>query len=277
MIEDFEPNIKEMLIGLETTFKQLEICKPSEKQSLIDKAKQDISNIESELDMFDSEIQIEDDQATAKQYKSIYNVLQADLKRLKDEFEMKKMQGSHIQEELDKINSMSAEQLQSQAINHGDKLLAKRKERAHNILFTLNQANMMVADINDEIKEQNQRMMDMEEIIKDSQSSLNRANEMIGYFAKAFYRDIILKILIILIAIAVIAIIIASVAKKKDIKKDAAATTNSTTNSTTPVVKRLLPSADPLVRLLAKGYPPSHQLSYRKSSNDGIDTVATAA
>lgn len=276
MIEDYEPNIKEMLVNLENTYKQIEICKPSEKQGLIDKVKQDIQNIESELDMFDSEIQIED-ASTAKQYKSIFNVLQADLKRLKDEFEMKKMQGAHIQEELDKINSMSAEQLQSKAIDHGDKLLAKRNERAKNILFTINQANMMVADINDEIKEQNQRMMDMEEIIKDSQSSLNRANEMLGYFAKAFYRDIVLKILIILIALAVIAIIIASVAKKKDIKSTATAATNTTTNSTTPVVKRLLQSANPLVRILASGYAPSHQAHSRRSAIDDLEKVATAA
>lgn len=251
MIEDYEGNIKDMLVSLENTYKLIENCKPSERQTHIEKAKSEIDNINNELLMFDSEIQVEEDPQKAKQYKLICKTLQSDLARLKNEFEMKKMAGSHIQDELDNIKNMSAEQLQQQAINHGDKLLAKRKERAQNILFTIKQANILVSDINDEIKEQNQRMMDMEEIIKDSQSALNRANEVVGYFAKAFYRDIILKILIVLIAIAIIAVVIASVAKKKAVDTTNTTPTNNTTPTPTPTPKRLLEQiVDPLIREL---------------------------
>ena len=255
MIEDYEANIKDMLTGLRATYNQLEVCKPSDKATLVEKAKREIDDISNELLMFDSEIQVEEDASRAKQYKTICKTLQSELTILKNEFEMKKMAGSHIQDELDNIKTMSAEQLQSQAINHGDKLLAKRKERAQNILFTIKQANILVSDINDEIKEQNQRMMDMEEIIKDSQSALNRANEVVGYFAKAFYRDIILKVLIVLIAIAIIAVVIASVAKKKDIKPATTTTEKNTTTPETPVVKRLL-QTDPQPQILQLMYPP---------------------
>lgn len=255
MIEDYEGNIKDMLVGLEGIYKQIEICKPSEKQNLIEKAKAEIDNINNELLMFDSEIQVEEDPQKVKQYKLICKTLQSDLARLKNEFEMKKMAGSHLQDELDNIKNMTADQLQAQAINHGDKLLAKRKEKAQNILFTIKQANILVSDINDEIKEQNQRMMDMEEIIKDSQSALNRANETIGYFAKAFYRDLFLKIMIILIAIAIIAVVVASVAKKKAITPANSSSTTNTTTPTTPTTKRLLMNEhEPMILQLM--YPP---------------------
>jgi hypothetical protein len=233
MIEEYEDNIKSMLVELEDTVKIMEVCKPSEKPDYISKAKEKISNIKSELDLYNSEIQILD-HGEQKEHKITHDVLENDLKRIENEFEMKKMAGSHLQEELQNMGNMSQEDLQKKAIKHGDKLLNARKERANNILFTLNQANMLVTDINDEIREQNQRLMDMEEIIKDSQSTLVRANELVGFFAKAFYRDMFLKILIILIAIAIIALVVASVSKKKAVK-DA-----NVTPTPAPTPKRLL-------------------------------------
>ena len=240
MIEDFEDNIRGLLVSVEDGLKLLEICKPSEKQTHISNLKDKIKEVESELDLFNSEIQILD-YSEQKGYKIIHDTLDNDLKRLKNEFEMKKMAGSHLEEELKNMGSMSQAEMQKKALAHGNKLLDARKERANNILFTLNQANMLVNDINDEIKEQNQRMMDMEEIIKDSQSALNRVNELVGFFAKAFYRDMILKCLIILIAIAIVAIAIASVAKKKAaIPQVTPQGTNNSTTPVTPTVKRML-------------------------------------
>lgn len=242
MIEEFEDNIKTMLVGVEDGLKRLDACKPSEKQDHISTIKDKVKEIESELDLFNSEIQILD-YSEQKEFKIIHDTLENDLKRLKNEFEMKRMQDSHLEEELKNVGNLSQAELQKKALAHGDKLLNARKERANNILFTLNQANMLVTDINDEIKEQNQRMMDMEEVIKDSQSTLKRANELVGFFAKAFYRDMILKLLIIFIAIAIVAIAIASVSKKK--KATIAPIPTGTDNSTKPiptipVTKRLL-------------------------------------
>jgi len=234
MMDEYEENIKGMLKPLEDMVKSLDTCKPSEKEGIFRNIKAKSTEIESELDLFNAELAILD-YAEQKEYKVVYQSLLQDFSRIKNALEMKKMDDGHLVDNIVDGVAMNPEEAQKKAIAHGDKLLAGSKERAQNILFMTKQANIMVADINDEIREQNQRMMDMEEIIKDSQSALNRANELVRYFARAFYRDIFLKILIVLIALAVIGITIASVANKKSTAV-AANTTNNTTNNT--VIKR---------------------------------------
>ena len=198
-----------------------------------------LKEAQSELDMYSSEISSLEF-SERKQHQTSHQLLDNDHKKISNELTMKKMQSSHVSETLIEISSMSKSDMLKKTLQHGDKMLHHRAVIGNNVLFMLKQGNMFVGDINDDIKEQNQRMMDMEEVVKDSQSSLKRVNELVGFFAKAFYKDMILKILIILIAVAIIAVVIASVAKKKPVTANSAIPANSTNPNTNPTPVRLL-------------------------------------
>ena len=61
-------------------------------------------------------------------------------------------------------------------IDHGRNLGKATKQKAENILNLVNDANLLADDINDEIREQNQRLLEMEDLIKDANSTLKRTN-----------------------------------------------------------------------------------------------------
>lgn len=220
MIEDCEEQITEMLEDVQIKIKGLKECKPSEKNQKMEELSTILKDIRQELDIFNSEIQILSDYDEKKEYEKKYDICDSDCKRLENEFDMIRLNSSKIQGEIAQIGKMSEKDKQKRALKHGSNLLKDSKRRAENIKLMIGNANMLVTDINDEIKEQNQRMVEMEDLIKDAQSEIKRANQLVGFFAKAFYKDLFMKIAIAVVAILIIIICVASVAKNNKKKEN---------------------------------------------------------
>jgi len=93
------------------------------------------------------------------------------------------------------------------------------KKSAKSVISELDTNVNAINDINKEIKEQNEKLLEMEDVIKESQSSLKRARELIGFFDQAFAKDMTLKIILFVIILVVLGVIVALVIQKSTVKK----------------------------------------------------------
>lgn len=94
------------------------------------------------------------------------------------------------------------------------------KRTAKSVIGELDTNVNAINDINKEIKEQNEKLLEMEDVIKESQSYLKRARELISYFDKAFAKDLTLKIILFVIIVVVLGIIVFIVVYKTTANKE---------------------------------------------------------
>lgn len=192
---------------LQTIISNLAACDDSEKEMIITKGDNLIDDIKNEINTYTAEIEIQD-YSDAKVYRENCKLHEAKLDELISQFENQKNIARNINEEVAKMNEITDEEIEARAIKMGDKLYEKSKQKASSILAIIGESNEMVKDINAEIKAQNQKLLDMEDIIKDSQSNLKRATELVDFFGNTFLKDIIMKIVICIIAIAIIVVLV---------------------------------------------------------------------
>lgn len=135
------------------------------------------------------------------------------------------------------IRGMDDGQVLKEAAKIGDAIQRDNLKTAKNILGMINDSQEVVKDINKEIKEQYAKLLECEDIIKDSQSALARAAKLVDYFDTAFAKDIFLKIMLGTIALAIIGVIVFACISKGDSKKVAqkTAAADQIANQTGPV------------------------------------------
>jgi hypothetical protein len=153
MIEDYEQTVTDMLDDIKKKIKAVKDCKPSEKNAKMDEINNLLKDARQELDIFNSEIQILSDYDERKDYEKKYALADTECKRLENEFDMMRLNSNQINEQLAEVGNLSEEEKQKRAIKHGENLLKDSKKRAENIRMMIGNANMLVNDINDEIKE----------------------------------------------------------------------------------------------------------------------------
>ena len=217
-MEEYADSIKHLLDDLEVKFRKLRTSKGRGKKALLKEIKEALGVIREDLDDFQLEITQLMDFQLQKEQDTVYELLDAHYRQLKENYGLAKLGVSEVADRVQETENLTEEQREQATIDHGTVMLKKTKDRAKRIEIMVGQANVLVTDINDEIKEQNQRMMEMEEVVKDSQSTLSRANQLVRFFARSFYKDMFLKVMIVLIAILIIAICIAAVSKDSDRK-----------------------------------------------------------
>jgi len=158
-----------------------------------------------------------DDYRLQKEKKQKLHDNETKFKAFKEQFEKlsKKARGIEEKEDDNKEEPQTDEQIQRKVIGVGDIFQKKSKETAARVLAMIGDSNDVIQDINTEIKEQNQSLLEMEDVIKDSQSNLKRAAELVDYFDKAFAKDLFLKIMLFVIAAAILGVIGFSIYYKK--------------------------------------------------------------
>lgn len=124
-----------------------------------------------------------------------------------------------IQEESVQEEGDSPEIAQREYLNYGEKLIASMKKSAKSVISELDTNVNAINDINKEIKEQNETLLEMEDVIKESQSTLKRAKELIGFFDNAFAKDMTLKIILFVTIVVVLGIIVFLVIQKTTVNK----------------------------------------------------------
>jgi len=124
-----------------------------------------------------------------------------------------------IKEESVQEEEISPNNAQKKYLDYGESLIAGMKKSAKSVISELDTNVNAINDINKEIKEQNEKLLEMEDVIKESQSSLKRARELIGFFDQAFAKDMTLKIILFVIILVVLGVIVALVIQKSTVKK----------------------------------------------------------
>lgn len=153
--------------------------------------------------------------AKLETYKSQAKDLECQLERFRNREEEQKP------EVIKEAMEMTEKQAVKQVAKIGDAIQRDSMKTAKNILGMIHESQDVVKDINKEILEQNAKLLESEEIIKDSQSALARASKLVDYFDRAFAKDIFLKIMLGLIALAIIGVIVFSCISKGESKKAA--------------------------------------------------------
>lgn len=92
----------------------------------------------------------------------------------------------------------------------GDKTQAQGNAALDNIISVVEQGNQLADQINLELDKQIEQLDRMEQTVKDTQSVLKRANQLIRYFARQVYTDKIIMGLICCIVLAIVIIVIVS-------------------------------------------------------------------
>lgn len=227
-LDEYDERFQEAFSSLEKKIYILDEADESEKETIIRQAENLISEIKQDINTYTAEIEILD-YSEAKIHRENCKIHEAMLDNLEGKFETAKMKARNIGGELAEMNQLDDNELQDRALKLGDKIFAQSKKRAVGILNMIKDSNDLVNDINKDIHEQNQKLMDMEDIIKESQSHLKRAAALINYFEKAFAKDICMKIMIILIALCIIGVIVFAVLGKGNTETDEAVTIAATT------------------------------------------------
>ena len=95
-------------------------------------------------------------------------------------------------------------------IELGDRTQAQGNQALDNIIQVVEQGNQLADQINLELDKQIEQLDRMEQTVKDTQSILKRANNLIRYFARQIYTDKIIMGLICLVVVAILVLIILS-------------------------------------------------------------------
>lgn len=95
-------------------------------------------------------------------------------------------------------------------IELGDRTQAQGNQALDNIIQVVEQGNQLADQINLELDKQIEQLDRMEQTVKDTQSILKRANNLIRYFARQVYTDKIIMGMICLIILAILVLIILS-------------------------------------------------------------------
>lgn len=221
MLEEYFDNISQTIETVRKDLDKLRIAKPSEKNGITKKVTSAINDVRTELELAQGELEasgdVEDRSSLNQQIKSY----ELEIKELKDTLEVIELNNSS-QSTIKTINqaqNISESQAQKMVANKSRNLMKSAKARANNIRQIIDDTNLLANDINDEIREQNARLLEMDELVKEAQSTLNRTNQLVSFFAKAFYRDCCLKIMIVLITIAIVGVAVAAVIRKTSGKK----------------------------------------------------------
>lgn len=239
MQNDYLESIEEGLQNYEESIREYEACKESERQAKNTQIKDIKRELQNEVDLFGMEIEGLEDYEEKSEYSQNLKAFNERLKTLNDRFEMAILSNNHVLEEIQESNKLNEEEAFEKVQQHSRNLMTSAKERANAIRQMVDDANLLAQDINDEIREQNERLLEMEDLVKDAQSTLKRTQELVRFFARSFYNDLFVKIMIVLIGIAIIVVAILSVVKGRkkvaaekaldDAKKKAAAEGKVTT------------------------------------------------
>ena len=95
-------------------------------------------------------------------------------------------------------------------IELGDRTQAQGNQALDNIIQVVEQGNQLADQINLELDKQIEQLDRMEQTVKDTQSILKRANNLIRYFARQIYTDKIIMGMICLIILAILVLVILS-------------------------------------------------------------------
>ena len=214
MFEEAIETIESTNHGIRENLQKLRKADASERPGLVAEIKQQLDSNLTDLDIQYSEAQMLDNADLRHDATKQLDTLKVELQGLKDDYDIVILGGNNTITTLNKARDMTEEEGQQMVIDHGRNLSKATKQKAENILNLVNDANLLADDINDEIREQNQRLLEMEDLIKDANSTLKRTNQLVNFFARAFYKDMCLKCMIVLIAIAILAIICVTAYKK---------------------------------------------------------------
>ena len=220
--KDSEPTIEGYLQEAEKDIKNLKECDAEESEEIIGNIESNQKEAKEELQAYEANIELLEHRE-AKPFRETQKKYQATLEDLYEEF---KRAREHTTEEVipaqaQAIRGMSDGQVLKEATKIGDAIQRDNLKTAKNILGMINDSQEVVKDINKEIKEQYAKLLECEDIIKDSQSALARAAKLVDYFDTAFAKDIFLKIMLGTIALAIIGVIVFACISKGDSKKEA--------------------------------------------------------
>ena len=221
--EEYVETLPIELDTLSGKIQQLDKALEAEKERIIATIEKEINELTESLTMYEAEIAILDSYDLKRHYDADRKVQSAIFENLKSQFDLAKMKARNIGEEQQNMVKIDEDEIVKQACKLGDKLFEKSIKRAKNILGNIKDSTALVADINVDIRAQNQKLLENEDIIADSQSHLKRAAVLVDYFSRAFYKDMVLKIMIFIISILIVGVIIfASMSKGSATQKSLA-------------------------------------------------------
>jgi len=234
-LEEQEPDIEALLKDSQEDIKTLKDCDSDECERILVRLDDCFKQLEEQLNSYEANIQMVEPIRDQRPFTTKHTTYTAEYEDLKDKYDRFKNRASEDKvEEIIEVQEMTQEQAVKTIGKIGDAKQRDNLKTAKNILGMIHDSQDVVKSINKEIKEQNAKLLESEEIIKDSQSALARAKKLVDYFDTAFAKDCFLKVMLGLIALAIIGVIIFSCLSKGEATK-AAQITQATTAITAGV------------------------------------------
>lgn len=242
---------------------------PEERKKFLDKYRKVINDMKHEIDCLNAEVvflETEDKRDDVNNQIRVFEMyvmeLEGTLSRElyhKDNFDYKIFDKVNERKELlAKVDlkdqkSNTVKDLKQASIDEGDRLYAEAQNKLKNIREKIRISSERLNAINEEIRAQNYKMLEIDEIIVQSQSLFVRAGDLIKFFTKVLLRDKCINVMVGLLFFLVLAVLALVIMQKMKGTSSATAATNSTTSTNTTSGQMAMPEAVP-VYLIAESW-----------------------
>lgn len=221
---------------------------PEEKKKFLAKYKKTIGEMKHEIECLNAEVVFLDSDDKKDDVRNQIRVFEMYVLELEgtlsrelysdDNFDYKIFDKvTERKEKLSKLNmkdtkSQEVKNFKQESIDEGDRLYSEAQDRLKNIREKIKISSERLDAINEEIRAQNYKLLQIDEIIIESQNLFVRAGDLINFFTKALLKDKCMNIMVGLLFVLVIACVVLVIMEKNKSSSQTTTTATNTTNTT---------------------------------------------
>ena len=210
ILQDYQSSIDISFKKMEKTSKEFEGADSSQQNLAINSLKKEVATIKTNIGLMKMELSNLKDEANVNQWQEVITELQTKHDKYKSKITQMENRKNNIDDGGLAVDSgVDVKQLNSeQAMKYGDNILASDRDAIKNMKKVVRQDLNTMKDVNRELLEQNEKLENAENDLKEIDYSLNRAGQQIKTMAKMYATDKMVLCMIFLIILIIVAIIL---------------------------------------------------------------------
>lgn len=214
ILQDYQSSIDISFKKMEKTSKDFDGADSSQQNLAINSLKKEVATIKTNIGLMKMELSNLKDEANVNQWQDIITELQSKHDTFKSKITQMENRKNNIDDGSLAVDSgVDVKKLNSeQAMKYGDNILAADRDAIKNMKKVVSQDLSTMKEVNRELLEQNEKLENAENDLKEIDYSLNRAGQQIKTMAKMYATDkLVICMIFFIICIIVVILLMTTV------------------------------------------------------------------